>query len=185
MSERGQALNLVHLPAASLGALLRVLREELGEENGARVVRQIGLDSGEAFYELFRDWLAKAGVGSAEPEEMESERFWHSLSDFFTQLGWGRFESLSTYPGVVSLQFLDWVEARHDTAGSGCHFTAGLLAEILRKVAGGELAALELGSGSPGDGGARILIGSPDTLDALFVSMRDGAGFEEAINALA
>jgi predicted hydrocarbon binding protein len=185
MNQSGRGLDLIQLPARSLGAVLKVLRDDLGEVDAARVIRQIGLDSGAAFHELFRDWLSQAGAGSTDPESLDRETFWRRLSDFFTQLGWGRFEFESAYAGVISLQFVDWVEARQDASGSGCHFTAGVLAEMLRQVAGGELAALELASEKSGDGEMKILIGNPDRLDSLFSRMREGSGYEDALKALA
>jgi predicted hydrocarbon binding protein len=186
MTEETKGLDLIRLPAAALSALHRALHDQVGAEGAARALRAIGLETGEAFYERFRLWLSEAGAGSVDPETLSADEFWSRLSAFFGYLGWGSLRSETLHPGLISLTLSPWVEARH-AAGpvEGCHFTTGLIAEVLRQVAGGDLAALEVEC-SPSDGGhSRIIIGNADAMDSLFASMREGVGYREALAALA
>ncbi len=178
MSEIEEGLDLIDMPAAALGALLNVLRAELGAEDAARAIRRIGLEAGPFFYERFRVWLA------ADPATLGRDAFWGRLNDFFAELGWGRLEHEAAHPGVISLRLLEWAEARHDRDHLGCHFTTGMLADILSRIVGGELAALEVSSDSAAGGTGRILIGNPATLDALYSEIRNGVRYEDALAAL-
>lgn len=185
MTESAQGLDLVRVPAATLGALHRVLNDQLGPTEAARALRQIGLESGTAFFERFREWLSESGAGNVEPESLSPHDFWARLGDFFSHLGWGTVRSEVVHRGVLSLTFTNWVEARVLEGGpGGCHFTTGLFAEILRHVVGGDLAALEV-EVDPAQGKTRVVIGSSGAMDALFASMREGRGYKEAIAALA
>ena len=186
MTDSAQGLDLIRVPAATLGALHRALNEQFGATEAARALRQIGLESGDAFYERFREWLSEAGAGSLEPDSLSPHDFWSRLSDFFVYLGWGSVRSEVVHKGVLSLTFANWVEARLQDGGpGGCYFTTGLIAEILRRVAGGDLAALEVESESSQGGKSRIIIGSSAAMDALFASMREGRSYKDAIAALA
>ncbi len=179
MNDVDVGIDVISMPGATLAALSSVLRSELGAEDAARVMRRIGLQSGAYFYDRFRQWAG------AEPTALGMDVFWGQLSDFFEHLGWGRLEHEAGHPGVLVLELIDWVEARHDASRIGCHFTTGLLADILSRVVGGELAALEVAPGTPpSEGTGRILIGNPGTLDVLYSRMRNGVRYEEAIEAL-
>lgn len=179
MNEAGTEVDVISMPGATLGALSGVLRSELGAEAAARMIRRIGLQSGALFYDRFRDWAGD------DPTALGMEVFWSRLSEFFEQLGWGRVEHEAGYPGVLALKLTNWVEARRDGNLTGCHFTTGLLADILSRVVGGELAALEVEPGSPADGAGRILIGNPATLESLHERIRNGVRYDEALEALA
>jgi hypothetical protein len=85
---------------------------------------------------------------------------------------------------VISLRLHRWAEARYDRDHLGCHFTTGLLADILSRIVGGELAALEVTSDSTDGGTGRILVGNPATLDALYAEIRNGVRYEDALAAL-
>jgi hypothetical protein len=146
----------------------------------------MGLASGEAFYELFRESRADYGGGS-DPSEMESDTFWGQLSRFFEGLGWGRLEHEQLSEGVFAITASDWAEARGgpSNAETRCHFTAGLLADLLHRVSGLDLAVLEVESEAASAGSCTLIVGSPETLEAVFSRMRGGAPYLEAVAALA
>jgi predicted hydrocarbon binding protein len=186
MSEQAQGLELIRIPAAALAAMQRVLESERGPFEAGRLLREIGLEAGDAFYELFRDWLSEAGAGAIEPQELDSDDFWKRLSEFFNQLGWGRLEHEQLHAGVMALSGSGWVEASGDSgSGVGCYFTTGMLAAILRRVAGRDLAALEVEPEFGGNGRFRILIGSSAALNTVFDQLQAGTPYPDAIAALA
>jgi len=178
-------LDLIQIPVATLGALHRALHDEVGGDSAARILRQIGLDSGEALYARFGDWLSGQNSDGALPETLGPDDFWGRVSDFFEYLGWGRLESREIHPGVLALTFSGWAEAREGSGDpAGCHFTTGVIADLLRRVAGGDLAALEVECDSSNGGTSRILIGNTTALDAVFASMVEGVRYEDAVAAL-
>lgn len=185
MTAADQGIELMRMPAGALGSLVRTLRVEVGNEAAAGILRRMGIEAGAAFYDRFRLWLSESGSGAIDPETLEREVFWNRLSDFFAHLGWGEIEHEATHPGVITLRLSNWVEASQDPSPYGCHFSAGMLAEILRRVAGGDLAALEIESDGGEGGSATVLIGNPVALDSLYAAMRDGAAYGDALAALA
>jgi predicted hydrocarbon binding protein len=184
MNDQEQGIELVRLPAAAIGAIRSALIAERGAREAAVLLRRMGLESGPAFYELFRDWLASAQDVAVEPEELGADEFWDRLSDFFEHLGWGaiRFEQL--HDAVISLSMSNWAELRGDGSSPGAHFTAGLLAELLRRVAEGDIAALEVEADDDQPGSCRLLFGAPDAVESVFLRIREGAGVADAVGRL-
>jgi predicted hydrocarbon binding protein len=181
MSDRADGGDLVRLPAATFAAIHAVLRRERGGVESAQLLREIGMESGESVYELLRAWLSHVRDGNAAPEELDPEEFWTRLSDFFTHLGWGNLRQEQLSDGVVSLEVRDWFELRGlNGSRRACHFTAGLVADLLRRVAGQDLAVLEVDDPAGGDQ-CRLLIGSPETMDAVYQRMRAGAPLMDAV----
>jgi predicted hydrocarbon binding protein len=184
MTERSQHYHLVRVPAAALEAIGRVLAEDRSGEEAAILLRRMGLESGGAFHALFRGWLADGEGESPEPEDLEAERFWERFAAFFSQLGWGRLEHEQVHPGVIALSSPNWSEAAQSRSEPGCHFSTGLIAEMLQRVAGTDLAALEVECRGSGAAACRFLIGAPAALEAVYRRLRDGTGYEEAIGSL-
>jgi uncharacterized protein len=186
MSDRTDNGGLLHFPIGFLPALHRALRGERSESEAASLLREIGLESGEEFLARFRTWLQSGDrAATPEPEDLSPDEFWRHLSDFFAGLGWGTLEYEQIHPGLVALTSRDWVEA--DRTGSqypSCHLTTALLADLLRRVADQELASLEVECRAAGDDRCRFLIGSPDALQRVFDSMREGVAVGEAVGAL-
>jgi predicted hydrocarbon binding protein len=185
MSDRPRDTDLVRMPAITLRAMRDVLRRQKGAMEGAQLLRDIGLASGEAFYTLLRESLASDDGTPRDPESFMPVEFWSRLSGLFSDLGWGRLEHEQLAEGVFALTALDWVEA-DDAAngGASCHFTAGLLADILHRLAGEDLAVLEVEHAAVGNGACRFIVGSPETLEAVFLHIREGTGYAEAIRAV-
>jgi predicted hydrocarbon binding protein len=185
MTDRPEGEVLVQLPAAAFTAMHEVLRRERGGVESAQLLREIGLESGESMYGLLQGWLAASSGTETQPDELAPDEFWSRLSEFFTHLGWGNLRAEQLGAGVLSLVVGDWFELRGvNGTRRACHFTAGLVADLLRRVAGQDLAVLEVDSGADGTDQSRLLIGSPDTLEAVYLRMRDGAAYTEAVAQL-
>ena len=176
---------LVRFPTAALDALHRALAQDRDTVEAASLVRQVGLESGEAFHAAFQEWLAQRG----EPLPIRAlpvERFWGHLSAFFSSLGWGRLEQARAHPGIVSLSSEEWVEsAGQDGAGHpACHLTTGLLADLLGRIAGDELAVLEVECRAASAQRCRFLVGSEAVLHRVYEAMRQGQSYAEALDGL-
>ena len=179
MSIRPRDTDLISVPVSTLHAMRDVLVRQKGAVEAAGLLRDIGLAAGDAFYELLRS-SADPGAGVGRPlEDLTIDEFWSRLSGLFSDLGWGRLEHSQIADGVFSLTAYDWAEGDADR-GATSYFTAGVLAAILHRVAGASLAVLEVGE-VQGDGASRFILGSPETLQAVFLHMQDGAGYEHAI----
>lgn len=182
MSDRPNDSDLIRVPAATLTALHGVLLRERGALEAAHLLRDVGLASGEAFFTLFRDSLASA-ADSHDPADLDSASFWSRLGDLFADLGWGQLHHEEIGQGVFSLYATDWAEG--GASGGGCHLTAGLLADVLHRIAGFDLAVLEVDSDPETPAGCRFIIGSPQTLEAVFSRIQDGAPYQQAVEAVA
>ena len=183
MSIRTRDTDLVSIPVSTLRAMRDVLLRQKGAVEAAGLLRDIGLASGDAFYELLRA-SADPGGGVGQPlEDLSIDEFWSRLSRFFSDLGWGRIEHRQIADGVLSLTAYDWAEGGTDH-GTTSYFTAGVLAAIMHRIAGESLAVLEVGQVEDEEGASRFILASPETLQAVFLHMQAGVGYENAVAAV-
>jgi hypothetical protein len=172
---------MVHLPAAALTAFHRALSQDRTPAEAAALTRQMGFEAGEGFYEAFR-----ARLGRTDPADLSADDFWNRLSDFFQSLGWGRLRFERLHAGIAALTGEGWAEA--EPGGTArqptCHFSTGVLADILGRVSGDDLAVLEVECRSRGDAKCRFLIGGPEALRGVYESIRHGSSFPAAVDAL-
>jgi predicted hydrocarbon binding protein len=186
MNAAPQSNRLVRLPAAAIAAVHRAVIENRDPVEAVELLRLIGLEAGEAYHDLLRNWLAEEGADSSEPGELGAEEFWQRLSDFLDALGLGTVRYEQLHSGVFAITSQDWVEAEtRDPGHPGCQLTTGLLAELLRRVAGQDLAILEVECRGTGGEMCRFLAGSPAALDHVFGEMERGAAYAEAVGSLA
>src|SRR5690606_24001752 len=101
---------------------------------------------------------------------LDQATFWRRFSELFANRGWGHLGMVPVHPGVGALDSTDWVEVDSDgtAARPTCFFTTGLLANLLGRVAGEDVAVLEVECRSRGDARCRFLFGGPASLDAVF-----------------
>ncbi len=176
---------LLRLPTAALPALHRAVSRERAPEESATLLRELGFETGDSFLAAFAEWLDGRGEGG-DPAAISAERFWPLLGEFFSTLGWGRLEVEIPRAGVASLSSPSWAEADADSGASqpSCHLTTGLLADLLGRVAGIDLAVMEVECRSRGDRECRFVLGGLETLEQVHRSLRAGASVAEAMNAL-
>jgi len=170
------------LPVASLAALRRALEESVGPETAAHALQSAGNAAGDAFYQI----LGGGPEADTSPAEWGESVFWRRLSDLFSRRGWGRIANEAVHAGVGAIDAFDWVESDPELAASrpGCAFTAGLIANLLGRVTGSEVAVLEVECRSQGDARCRFLYGSPVVLDAVYNQLRSGTQVDDSLAAL-
>jgi hypothetical protein len=88
------------------------------------------------------------------------------------------------HEGLAALDSPNWVEAEPNTTSRpSCFFTTGLLANLLGRAAGSEIAVLEIECRSCGDEHCRFLFGAPETLEAVYSRLRSGESIESSLAA--
>jgi predicted hydrocarbon binding protein len=168
---RGPAARGVALPPA----LVRALRAAaVAAEGGEARLRDAGHTAGRALYDDFSAWVAdRAGV--EDPSRASLPAFGQSLGAYAAAHGWGALAleaDAGDVRGLPTLRATAWFEA--DPAGAApypaCHFTTGLLAGFLGRLAGQPLAVLEVSCASCGDAACRFAIGSEAALGELYAA---------------
>jgi hypothetical protein len=170
----------LRLTTALLEALRSVAARGDGNGDAVDALRQAGFLAGSSFHTFGEQWTTEnheaRSVGS-----LPVARFWENFSEFWDAQGWGRLDHSELHPGISVLSSTDWVEADLSGVVSGCHVSTGLLAEMLRLIAGQEIAVLEVSCRSRGDESCQFLIGSPATLETLYHEIRRGVRLEDAV----
>lgn len=175
------------LPVRALAALRSGLVDEVGVETAARALRQAGSAAGES---LLRTIATAAGLTpDADPAAalaaLPQARFWSVVNTFFQNRGWGRLEFSPVHEGVGALDAIDWVESNAEGARPSCFLSTGLLAGLLGRISGQEVAVLEVECRSAGDHRCRFLFGSPEALEAVYADIAAGRGARTALETLA
>ncbi|MBR9989431.1 MAG: 4-vinyl reductase [Gemmatimonadetes bacterium] len=158
------------LPVESLAAMRDSLVSSVGPEAAALALRQAGHAAGDALYRIL-----SGGDPDALPA-LSADRFWAQLSRLFSSRGWGQLTYSQVHSGVGSLDASNWAEARNDAnAGQpSCHFTTGILANLLGQIANAEVAVLEAECRSRGDHRCRFLFGGADAVYAVYERIAAG-----------
>lgn len=188
MSDSLTGHQTLKFPPSTLAAIHRAALQGRSPAEAAALVRQIGFETGEGFLEAFTHWLEHHRQDpGADPASLNADDFWQHLSAFFGSLGWGRLEFEQLHAGVGALTSTEWSEADagSETRQPMCHFTTGMLADLLSRLIGSDLAVLEVTCRSRGDAGCRFLIGSADALQMVFDGLRRGQEVESAVRSLA
>ncbi|HET7791390.1 MAG TPA: V4R domain-containing protein [Gemmatimonadales bacterium] len=150
-------------------------------DHAIRVLQEAGYASGEGIYEAFCAWLpAAAGVKS--PQDLDAGALNDVLSRFFSAKGWGTLTL--THPGGAALaaDSTDWAEAEPGSAQMPmCFFSTGMLADFLGRLAGEQVAVMEVECRSKNDARCRFLSAAPDTLQQIYEQMTQGKSYEEAL----
>lgn len=173
----------LHLPVASLLALRHAIETELGADEAARALQSAGHAAGDAVFAAFS---AATSPDNTTVSELVETVFWRQLSNFFAERGWGRLEFEAAHPGIGALESADWAEA-DPSAGSlrpSCHFTAGLLANLLGRTADQDIGALEVECRSRGDLRCRFIFGGRPALERLYHALSAGHDFDAALAEL-
>ena len=182
MSPNSTRPSEIALPAASLAALRRALTAELGADVAAGMLRSAGHEAGDAFFQILSADSSGDAVG-----QLDAAAFWRRFAQLFTTRGWGSLSHQDVHPGIAVLAARDWAEAQSDGAAGrpSCYFTTGLLANLLGKVAGGDVSVMEVECRSRGDHECRFLFGSPEALRSVYDLLLHGETTESAVSQLA
>lgn len=177
------APQIASFPAELLAELSRTLTSNLAPANSAELLRQAGYGMGEPLHRLLHERALDDDHATAE---MAAPEFWAALTDFFAALGWGELSHQRLHDGVSALDAANWIEAAGDGSPGqpACHFTTGVLADLLRRVADREVAVLEVECRRAGDDRCRFLFGSETALQRIYDGIREGDAYSDAITAL-
>ncbi|HET8654189.1 MAG TPA: V4R domain-containing protein [Longimicrobiaceae bacterium] len=172
---------MLQFPDGSLTALHRALAHDRSPAEAAVLARRLGFESGAGFYEALR-----GGTDGRDVADESADDFWERLGDFFATTGWGELRFERVHPAVASLSSSSWAEAEPaaDAQQPSCHFTTGMLADLLGRVAGADLAVLEVECRSRGDQQCRFLLGGTAALQRIHAALAEGTTFEAAIEDL-
>ncbi|HEV2150415.1 MAG TPA: V4R domain-containing protein [Longimicrobiaceae bacterium] len=175
----------LRLPAAFLPALRRALAQDRSPAEAATRLRQLGYDSGAGFYAALEERVAWQRPGATVGTLPDGE-FWPEFAAFWEDAGWGTMRHAQIHPGVGALECEGWAEAAAAReAGDGyCHLTTGILADVLGRLAGGDVAVMEVECESAGADRCRFLFGSPAALGAVYEGMAQGLGADDAVARL-
>ncbi len=168
----------IPLTPSTLVALSPRALHALRDRAGAQALQEAGYAAGEAAFRAFTAWLPQA-AGVDRASSLAAPRLAEILSQFFTALGWGAIKVSPAGDAAVALDATDWAEAVPDARLQypSCHFTAGMLADFLGRVADTSLATMEVECRSRGDARCRWLVGAPETLTSLHEQMTQGADY--------
>jgi hypothetical protein len=146
------------------------LVSSVGPEAAALALRQAGHAAGDALHRIL------AGGSAESLTALPTERFWAQLSRLFSSRGWGQLHYSQVHTGVGALDTADWAEVRPDAAAGqpSCHFTTGILANLLGQIADAEVAVLEAECRSRGDQRCRFLFGGADAVYAVYERISAG-----------
>lgn len=166
----------IRIPAASVLALRATLRSEVGAEAAIRALQKAGHAAGDALFERL-----ETGAGL---EETPQATFWTRLSSLFEELGWGAVRHSEVHAGVGALDAPDWFEVDPGAANPTCPFSTGVLANLLGRVAGQDVAVMVVPCDEGGDRCCRFLFGAGPILQQVYGELREGAGLDTALGAL-
>jgi predicted hydrocarbon binding protein len=170
----------IALPIAALAALRESLIAEVGPEAAANALRTAGYAAGDAFFRI---------LSADEKHDVTTTAatdFWQRLGQLFAARGWGQLTYAEVHPGVGALTAPQWAEARTEviTDQPCCHVTTGLLANLLGRVAGSDVAVLESECLGRGDEHCRFLFGGADAVYALYERLSAGEPADEALSRI-
>lgn len=172
----------IPLGASTLVALSPRALHSLRDRAGAQALQEAGYAAGEATYAAFTKWLPSV-ASVDDPRDLAAPRMAEVLSQFFSSLGWGTVDAQPLAEAAFAVDSSDWAEAQPDAQLQypGCYFTSGLLADFVSRIADSPLAVMEVECRSRGDARCRWLVGSPDTLTALYQHMAQGADYQQVL----
>jgi predicted hydrocarbon binding protein len=174
--ERG----VLGLGSGMLHRLRSVLERDLGDQ-AAPVLQEAGYAAGDDLWEAWSRWLKKR-TGVTDPSQLDERHLSEQLGGFFASLGWGTL-SVSRIGAALAVDATEWAEADPSSGAvtPACYVTAGILAGLLGRLAGENVAVMEIECRSRGDERCRFLAGSPDTLQAVYDGASAGRDYREVL----
>jgi predicted hydrocarbon binding protein len=171
----------IRLPVASLAAVRSALSEAVGADAAANALQKAGYAAGDAVFEHL-----VSTAGDTDVADLPLSEYFRHLAQIFRQLGWGELRHEAVHAGVGALETTDWFESHTVTAARrpSCFFTTGLLANLLGRTAGADVAVLQTECRSRGDDRCRFLFGSREALSAVYTSLVDGQSVDASLAAL-
>lgn len=176
---------LVGLPPSLLTTLRRSLERILGDQ-AAPLLQEAGFSVGDQIYDVFARWLTEH-TDASEPDTLAADALSEAMSRFFSAQGWGELSLERLGPAALCLSAPAWAESTRNGESEfpSCHFTTGIMAAFLGRLADDIVAVMEVECRSRGDEACRFLIGAPETLQVVFDGMSEGTDYEAVLTAVA
>jgi predicted hydrocarbon binding protein len=168
--------------AGALHTLRRSLTRDLGEQ-AAVCLQEAGYAAGEQIYEAFRNWLPEyTGVGT--PADLDARVLGEVLSAFFCELGWGSLNVERAGGNGLAITSTDWAEADPNESSEipSCYMAAGLFADFLGRLSETSVAVMEVECRSRRDPRCKFLVGTPETMEAVYEALASGGDYESALS---
>jgi len=174
---------MVGLTRDALVALRGVLFRDAGA-NAAAYLQEAGYAGGAALYGAFATWNAARGGGA--PESMAASEFGQRATEFFAELGWGAVTVGTLHDSVMTVDSSNWAESDPNAAMQypGCYLSSGLLADFFGRVAGAQLAVMEVECRSMGSNRCRFLLGSAETMQHVYTDMTQGKSYDASLQEM-
>jgi predicted hydrocarbon binding protein len=164
----------------SLHQLRAALERSLGVQ-AAPLLQEAGFASGEATTAALQAFVRER-YGVSRMQDLDAEYFAEALSGFFSAQGWGEVKVSTMGEMLLLVDSENWAEA---SPGGGpypsCHVSAGLLADVFSRIAGGQFAAMEVECRSRGDLRCRFLLAAPETLTLVYERMTHGMSYQASL----
>lgn len=170
-----------HLPDATLR---RSLEATVGADAAARALNLAGHEAGDAIFAHLQDTQPPGDAPAIT--ELDMADFWRRLAALFAERGWGALDFEDLHAGIGALESADWAEADPDTPAlrPSCHFTVGMIANLLGRVAGDEVGVIESECRSRGDLRCRFLFGGRHALEKVYAGIRAGTATDDLVTSL-
>lgn len=185
MNATATAAHSVRLPVAFLPAVRRALAQGRSHVEAATLLRQVGYDSGAGFLAALEERVAWQRPGATLGTLPDGE-FWPEFAAFWEDAGWGTVRHVQLHPGVGALECEGWVEAvaAREADDGYCHITTGIFADVLGRLAGGDVAVMEVECEAAGGDRCRFLFGGPAALGAVYEGVAQGLATDDAVARL-
>src|SRR5712691_5442203 len=140
------------------------------------ILQEAGYAAGEGLYQAF--------TAVNNPADLDADLLGETLSEFFTNGGWGTVTMSPVGTGALALDSSDWAEADPGTAQTPmCFFSAGMLADFLGRLSDETVSVMEVECRSRGDERCRFLSATPEVLEKVYNEMTAGRTYEDALSA--
>ena len=165
----------------ALHILRRSLTRDLGEQ-AAVCLQEAGYAAGEQVYERFCSWLPEH-TGVKTPIDLDARALGIVLSAFFEELGWGGLAIERAGDRGLAISSTDWAEADPDESSEmpSCYMASGMFADFLGRLSETPVAVMEVECRSRKDPVCRFLVGTPDTMEAVYEALASGQDYEAAL----
>ena len=140
------------------------------------ILQESGFAAGEGVYKAF--------TATNNPADLDADLLGETLSEFFSNGGWGTVTISPVGTGALALDSGDWAEAEPGSAQAPmCFFSTGMLADFLGRLSDQTIAVMEVECRSKGDARCRFLSATPEVLEKVYNEMTQGRTYEEALTA--
>lgn len=181
MTALNSTTDILSVGRGALHALRRSLTRDLGDQ-AAVCLQEAGYAAGEQMFDAFRTWLPQH-TGVDDPADLDARALGEVLSAFFHALGWGSLTVERAGRTGLAIASADWAEADPNEASEipSCYVASGLFADFLGRLSETAVAVMEVECRSRGDSSCRFLVGTPDTMEAVYDALAAGQDYRAAM----